>query len=104
MGKTAIVLISLLLSAGASARGDRPNIIVIFTDDQGYADLGAQGQVDDVLTPNIEGLAANGVPMTAGYVSAPQCAPSRAGLMSGKYQQRFGFDETAPPHFPSTRS
>lgn len=100
MGKTAIVLISLLLSAGAPARGYRPNIIVIFTADQGYADLGAQGQVDDVLTPYIDGLAVNGVRMAAGYVSAPQCAPSRAGLMSGKYQQRFGFDENGAAAFP----
>lgn len=70
----------------------KPNIIVIFTDDQGYADVGVQGSVTDIKTPNLDALAANGVRMTSGYVTAPQCIPSRAGLMSGRYQQRFGVD------------
>lgn len=70
-----------------------PNVIVIFTDDHGYADLGSQNQVTDILTPNIDTLAANGVRFTNGYVTAPQCAPSRAGLLTGVYQQRFGFEE-----------
>ncbi len=69
-----------------------PNIIVIFSDDQGYADIGINDQVNDVKTPNIDALARNGVRMTSGYVTAPQCVPSRAGLITGKYQQRFGTD------------
>lgn len=69
-----------------------PNIIVIFTDDQGYADVGAYGMTDDIRTPHIDQLAADGVRMTAGYVTAPQCTPSRAGMVSGRYQQRFGLD------------
>ena len=89
---------SRLFAGQKSAR--RPNIIVVFTDDQGFADLRVQGQVDDVKTPNIDKLAETGVRMTAGYVSAPQCAPSRAGLMSGKYQQRFGFDHNGATPFP----
>ncbi len=100
MPQSAIFLTALLLFTGAQAQGDRPNIIVIFTDDQGYADLGVQGQEDDVLTPNIDALAATGVRMRAGYVSAPQCAPSRVGLMSGRYQQRFGFDQNGMTAFP----
>ena len=72
---------------------ERPNIIVVFTDDQGYADLGAQGILGDVVTPHIDQLAADGTRMTAGYVTAPQCTPSRAGLMTGRYQQRFGLDD-----------
>ncbi|OED35590.1 hypothetical protein AB833_30580 [Chromatiales bacterium (ex Bugula neritina AB1)] len=71
----------------------RPNIIVVLTDDQGYADLGAQGVLSDVQTPHIDQLAEDGTRMTSGYVTAPQCTPSRAGLITGKYQQRFGLDD-----------
>ncbi|WP_437229477.1 sulfatase family protein [Planctomicrobium sp. SH661] len=71
---------------------DRPNIIVILADDMGYADVGVQGVDPDVKTPNIDRLAHQGVRCTAGYASAPQCAPSRAGLLTGRYQQRYGFD------------
>ncbi len=71
----------------------RPNIILILTDDQGYADVGIHGIATDVKTPNIDQLARDGVRMSAGYATAPQCTPSRAGLMTGKYQQRFGLDE-----------
>lgn len=72
----------------------RPNVIVIFTDDHGYADLGVQGQDADVagLTPNIDRLGTEGVRFTSGYVTATQCVPSRAGILSGRYQQRFGVD------------
>lgn len=62
----------------------KPNIIFILTDDHGYADLGCQGIVDDVKTPFIDELAAGGVRMTNGYSTAPQCSPSRAGLMTGR--------------------
>ena len=71
----------------------QPNIIVIFTDDQGYADVGAYGMTSDIKTPHIDQLAADGVRMTAGYVTAPQCAPSRAGILSGQYQQKIGLEE-----------
>lgn len=71
---------------------EKPNIIVIYTDDQGYADIGANGQVTDIKTPNIDALANEGVRLTAGYATAPQCMPSRAGLLTGRYQQRFGLD------------
>lgn len=69
-----------------------PNIIVILTDDLGYADLGVQGQVRDIRTPHLDRLAAEGVRCTSGYVTAPQCSPSRAGLITGRYQQRLGID------------
>jgi arylsulfatase A-like enzyme len=78
----------------------RPNIIVIFADDQGYADIGAQGIVSDIKTPNIDKLAESGVRMTSGYVTAPQCTPSRAGLMTGRYQQRFGTDDNGAEPVP----
>jgi len=71
---------------------EKPNIIVILADDQGYADLGVQHQLPDLKTPNIDALAAQGVRMKAGYDTAPQCSPSRAGLISGRYQEKFGLD------------
>ena len=76
----------------AETKATKPNIIVIYTDDHGYADLGCMGIMKDVKTPNIDSLAATGVRMTSGYVSAPQCGPSRCALISGQYQQRFGME------------
>ncbi|MFN0110243.1 MAG: sulfatase-like hydrolase/transferase, partial [Blastocatellia bacterium] len=69
----------------------KPNIIMIVADDLGYADLGIQGSTD-VLTPNIDSIARNGIRFTNGYVSAPVCSPSRAGFLTGRYQQRFGYE------------
>jgi len=84
---------SFVLFTVSSARPtEKPNIIVIFTDDQGHADLGVQGQLKDIKTPNLDRMAAEGVRATAGYISAPQCSPSRAGLITGRYQQKFDFD------------
>ena len=79
-------------SSGSSKDNGQANVIFIITDDQGYADLGCYGQVTDIKTPNIDQLAATGVRMTAGYCTSPQCVPSRAGLITGKYQQRFGLE------------
>ncbi len=67
-----------------------PNIVVILTDDQGYADVGFHGS-KDIRTPNIDRIANNGVVCTEGYVSYAVCGPSRAGLLTGRYQDRFGF-------------
>lgn len=69
----------------------QPNIIVLLVDDAGYADFGFNGS-KDLLTPNIDKLAAQGVIFTDAHVSASVCGPSRAGLMTGRYQQRFGFE------------
>ncbi len=77
-----------------------PNIIVILTDDMGYADLDIQGAMDDLKTPHLNNLAETGVRMSAGYVTASQCMPSRAGLLSGRYQQRFGLDHNGTIPFP----
>jgi arylsulfatase A-like enzyme len=70
----------------------KPNIIVILTDDMGYADVGIHGVEKDVRTPNLDALAKSGVRMTNGYVTAPQCVPSRAGLITGRYQTRFNLE------------
>ncbi len=85
--------LACLLPLPASAVPSRPNIIVILTDDQGYADVAAQGLAPDVRTPHIDSIAKNGVRFTDGYVTAPQCSPSRAALLTGRYGARFGFDE-----------
>lgn len=73
------------------------NVVVIFTDDHGYSDLSCQGLQTDIKTPHIDKLAAEGVRMTSGYVTAPQCVPSRAGLLSGQYQNRFGVESNGMP-------
>lgn len=73
------------------ANESKPNIIVILIDDAGYVDFGFMGS-KDLETPYIDKLARNGVVFTDAHVTSTVCAPSRAGLISGKYQQRFGFE------------
>jgi arylsulfatase A-like enzyme len=68
-----------------------PNIIIILLDDAGYADFGFMG-AKDLQTPNIDALAGNAVRFTDAHVSSTVCSPSRAGLLTGKYQQRFGYE------------
>jgi arylsulfatase A-like enzyme len=75
----------------AAARSDRPNVIVIIADDLGYADVGANG-VEWIPTPNIDALTSTGVRFTDGYVTAAVCSTSRAGLLTGVYQTRYGFE------------
>lgn len=72
--------------------GSKPNIILIYTDDHGYSDLSCQGIQSDIRTPNIDRLAMGGVRMTDGYVTAPQSSPSRGGVITGKYQTKFGLE------------
>jgi arylsulfatase A-like enzyme len=69
---------------------EKPNIIIILTDDQGYGDVGFNGN-KQLKTPNLDRLAANGVVFTNGYASYAVCGPSRAGLITGRYQDRFGY-------------
>ena len=86
-------LLGLLLFAVAAHAADKPNIILIYSDDHGWADLGAQGADKDIRTPNLDAMARDGVRFTRGYVSAPQCVPSRAGVLTGRYQERFGVED-----------
>ena len=79
-----------------SACAASPNIIIFFADDLGYGDVGYQG--GDLPTPHIDSIAHNGVQFTDGYVTCPVCAPSRAGLLTGRYQQRFGFADNPGPY------
>jgi arylsulfatase A-like enzyme len=76
----------------------RPNIIVIVADDYGYADVGFNG-CTDIPPPNLDSLARRGARFSNGYVTHPYCSPSRAGLLSGRYQQRFGH-EANPTYLP----
>jgi len=94
MKKCIITLFALLFAPAVSAATKQPNVIVLFTDDQGYADLGLHGS-QIVKTPNIDSIGRNGIHFTSGYVAAPQCGPSRAGILSGRYPQRFGMEINA---------
>jgi arylsulfatase A-like enzyme len=88
--KFRLLVLSWLFSVCAFAAGPaRPNIILIIADDLGYGDLGCYGG-QLAATPNLDRLAGQGVRCTDGYVTAATCAPSRLGLMTGAYQQRFG--------------
>ncbi|TWT54948.1 Arylsulfatase [Rubripirellula amarantea] len=93
------LLFALAIVAVDCWASERPNIVLIMADDMGYADTGFTGATD-IETPNLDALAASGVTFTNGYVTHPYCGPSRAGLLSGRYQQRFGF-ETNPAYDPS---
>ncbi|TMM30617.1 iduronate sulfatase [Polaribacter aestuariivivens] len=95
-----IKLLLFLFACSSLFAQKKPNIIIIFTDDHGYADIGVNGAVEDIKTPNIDLLAKNGVRMTSGYITAPQCIPSRAGLLTGRYQQKFGLDQNGTIPLP----
>lgn len=82
---------SLSVSADARSRPERPNIVLLFADDLGYGELGCQGN-PEITTPHIDSIAAGGVRFTNGYVTASYCSPSRAGLLTGRYQTRFGYE------------
>ena len=84
-----LVLIIFLI-ASCSSEDSPPNIIIIISDDQGYADVGFHGS-KEIFTPNIDRIAKNGVIFSQGYVSYAVCSPSRAGLITGRYQNRFGY-------------
>ena len=80
----------LFFSLFLNAQNNKPNIIIIMTDDMGYADVGFNG-CKDIPTPNIDRIANEGIRFDEGYVSFPVCGPSRAGFLTGRYQDRFGF-------------
>lgn len=98
MKKSTVLSVSLFLLAGMCCvvsipcrAAEKPNIILILTDDQGYGDVGCYDNTKTARTPHIDQLAKEGIRFTDGYVSAYVCAPTRAGLLSGRYQQRFNF-------------
>lgn len=89
----------------SAQRTSKPNVVFVFSDDHGYADRGALGIDPAVRTPALDRLAAEGVSCSNAYVTAPICSPSRAGLIGGQYQQRWGarwFDTSGfPDHLPT---
>ena len=90
-----LTLIGCILSSPVSAAEEsRPNILFILVDDLGYADLGCRGS-KEIRTPHIDGLAVSGLRFTDAYVTAPQCGPSRAGIMTGVQPERYKRDANA---------
>lgn len=92
----AAVAVVLPLPDLIAAEQRKPNVIVILSDDHGYGGMGCMGNWD-IPTPNIDSIAKNGVRCTNGYVTCPICSPTRAGLMTGRYQQRFGHEDNPGP-------
>lgn len=82
-----------------TSRAKKPNFVIIFTDDQGYADLGSFG-AKDFKTPNLDRMADEGMRFTDFYVAAPACSPSRAALLTGCYPQRVGIPSVNGPKGP----
>lgn len=100
--KKIITIICLAITVSSCAQ-KKPNIIFLFSDDAGYADFGFQGS-KIMKTPNLDKLSKEGVKFTQGYVTDATCGPSRAGLITGKYQQRFGYEEINVPGYMSENS
>jgi len=94
-GRLSLLALVLLGSASCTTHAAEParppNVVVLVADDLGYADISLHGS-KEVATPHIDSIAKNGVRCTSGYVSCPYCSPTRAGLLTGRYQQRFGHE------------
>ncbi len=89
--KFILAMLGSVALLGQAAAADKPNILLIVGDDMGYSDVGFHN-CKDIPTPNLDGLAKAGVRFTNGYVSGPYCSPTRAGLLTGRYQTRFGHE------------
>ena len=95
-------LAQLTVSHAAESPPAKPNILLILSDDHGFSDVGFQG-CKDIPTPNLDRLAHEGLRCTNGYVSHPYCSPSRAGLLTGRYQARFGHEHN-PNYAPNNHT
>lgn len=85
------LIVAATTAAAANTAPPKPNVIVILSDDMGYGDLGCHG-CKDIRTPHIDSLAAAGIRCTSGYAAHSFCSPTRASLMTGRYQHRFGHE------------
>jgi arylsulfatase A-like enzyme len=97
-----LALAIVATSSTSAAETRKPNLIILLSDDVGYGEYGFQGN-KEIPTPNIDSIAKNGVRFTNGYVSGPYCSPTRAGLMTGRYQTRFGHEWNEGPATPNGR-
>lgn len=88
---TVLAVLAGTIGGAQAAESHKPNILLIYADDLGYGELGCYGN-RVIPTPHIDKLAAGGIRCTQGYVSAPLCSPSRAGLMTGRYPTRYGHE------------
>ena len=103
MNKTYLILILVVFTIVYSCdsdRSDKPNFIIIFTDDQGYADVGCYG-AQGFSTPNLDSMADDGIRFTNFYSAAPSCSPSRAALLTGSYPVRVGVPNVLFPISPT---
>ena len=102
--KKIITSLSLLIFLGLQSCNnispDKPNIIIIFTDDQGYSDLGCYG-AEGFATPNLDQMANEGMRFTNFYVASSVCSPSRAALLTGSYPARVGVPSVLHPVSPT---
>jgi arylsulfatase A-like enzyme len=94
--RISLIILGVSTTGMLSAQENRsiefpPNVVLIFVDDVGYGEIGSYGK-KQVPTPHIDAIGENGVRFTSGYVSCPFCAPSRAGILTGKFQTRFGYE------------
>ena len=97
-------VVGLLAFSLQSHDADKPNVVILFADDAGYADFGFQESArPDMarLTPHIDSIADSGARFTQAYVTGAVCSPSRAGMMTGRYQERFGHETNLPPNTQS---
>lgn len=98
--KIVLIFFTLTTFVLPSSAQVKPNIILIISDDAGYADFGFHGSTV-MQTPHLDKLASQGMLFKQAYVTAAVCGPSRAGILTGKYQQRFGFEENNVPGYMS---
>ena len=100
VGALLSILALLLLPVAAHAAPTPPNIVLLYGDDAGYIDFSFQpGAAKDIATPHIDSIAKAGVRYSNAYMSAPVCSPSRAGMLTGRYQNRFGHENNIPPGY-----
>lgn len=101
--KSLLLAAFVFASLGVSllAAPAKPNVVVIVSDDAGYAEFSMHGS-KSFLTPRIDSIAANGVRFSSGYVSGTVCSPTRAGILTGRYQNRFGHEFNIPPAYSET--
>jgi arylsulfatase A-like enzyme len=100
MTRYLVMFLASCLASSLAAVERLPNIVILYSDDAGYADFGFQPNcVEEMrnLTPHIDTIARDGVRLSNGYMSGAVCSPSRAGLNTGRYQQRYGYDNNLPP-------